>query len=99
MAKLLLERGANIEAKDTWGYSTPLYEGIFFNYLFNLNYLLFLFIASRYGRIGVVKLLVEKGASLKSEDGGEGTAFLDGIFFNYIQSISSIRYRKSVRYT
>ena len=87
VAKLLLERGADIESKDRWG-KTPLIEGIFLKYLFNLNYLSFLFIASRYGHIGVVKLLIEKGAMINSNDGG--IALRDGIFFNYIQSISSI---------
>jgi hypothetical protein len=38
----------------------------------------------------VVKLLIEKGARINSNDGG--IALRDGIFFNYIQSFSSIRY-------
>ena len=48
MVKLLVEKVANIESKDRDGW-TPLIHGIFFNYFFNLNYLLFLFIDSHGG--------------------------------------------------
>ena len=37
-------------------------------------------VASRYGHIEVAKLLVEKGANIKSKDDGGWTPLMSGIF-------------------
>ena len=62
----MVERGADVESKDHNG-KTPLIIGIFLNYVFTFNYFFILFTASR-GRIEVVKLLLERGASVKPID-------------------------------
>jgi ankyrin repeat protein len=84
--KLLVEKDANIKSKDDGGW-TPLMIGICFNHLFNLNYLLFLFKASRNGHIEVAKLLLDRGADIESINVDRGTALNLGICFNYIYSI------------
>ena len=64
------------------------YEWYIFNYLFNLNYLLFLFTASRYGHIEVAKLLLDRGADIESINVDRGTALNWGICFNYLFNLN-----------
>jgi ankyrin repeat protein len=63
VVKLLLENGAKINSNGYSGW-TPLQQGILFILLiyYILNYLLFKLIASRSGKVEVVKVLLEKGA-------------------------------------
>ena len=80
--KLLLEKGANIEAKDSYG-NTPLVWASWSGYIEVVKLLIEkgadievknnygftpLIWASQNGRIEVVKLLVEKGADIEAKD-------------------------------
>ena len=89
VAKELLDAGAVIESKDWYG-KTPLIYGIFCNNLFNLNFILFCFEASANGHIEVAKLLVERGADIKSKDKNGFTSPIYGLFFNYLLNLNHI---------
>ena len=89
VAKELLDAGAVIESKDWYG-KTPLIYGIFCNNLFNLNFILFCFEASANGHIEVAKLLVERGADIKSKDKNGFTSLIYGLFFNYLLNLNHI---------
>ena len=89
VAKELLDAGAVIESKDWYG-KTPLIYGIFCNNLFNLNFILFCFEASANGYIEVAKLLVERGADIKSKDKNGFTSLIYGLFFNYLLNLNHI---------
>ena len=65
MVNELLDRGANIEEKDERGMN-PLIEGIFLQLFNQFKWFIdFLFIASSFSRIEVVKVLLDRGASVK----------------------------------
>ena len=89
VVKLLLERGAIIETEDKDG-CTPLIYGICFNCLLKLNFILFCFKASANGHIEVGKLLVERGADIKSKDKNGFTSLIYGLFFNYLLNLNHI---------
>ena len=80
----MLERGADIQSKDRGG-GTALIWGIFFNYLFNSIKIIFyfLFIASYGGHFDVAKLLIERGADIKSKNTDGQTPLIEGIFRTY----------------
>ncbi len=84
MVKELLDRGANIEEKDDDG-ETPLIKGIFlqfFNYFKWFIY--FWIIASSYGRIEVVKELLNRGANIEEKDNSGQTPLIKGIFLHLL---------------
>jgi ankyrin repeat protein len=62
--------------------------GICFNYLFNINYFLFLFLftASLNGHIEVAKLLLDRGPDIESMNVDEALNL--GICFNYLFNLN-----------
>ena len=82
MAKLLIERGADIESKNMYG-KTPLHWGMFLYIIYSVE-VTFLCKASQEGRIEVAKLLVKRGADVESKTEYGGTPLIIGIFLNYV---------------
>ena len=86
MMKLLLDRGANIESKNQSG-NTPLIEGIFINLLVYSILIIYLFLASSFrGTLEMVKLLLERGASVKPVNYRHSESALHKGIFNKINS-------------
>ncbi len=82
VVKELLNSGANIEEKDNYGY-TPLIWGIFLQLLNHFKWFIyFLFIASFYGQIEVVKELLNRGANIEEKNNYGYTPLNNGIFLN-----------------
>ena len=77
-------KGANVEEKHNDG-ETPLILGIFlqlFNYF--IWFIYFLFIASFYGKIEVVKELLNRGANIEEKDNYGNTPLIKGIFLHLL---------------
>ena len=82
MVKELLNRRADIEAKDNNGYN-PLICGKILKYWFTLNLLLFLFIASLNANVEVVIELLNRNANIEAKSNGGYTALILGRYINY----------------
>ncbi len=84
MVKLLLEKGANIEAKNREGWNS-LMKGKYFKFFILLRLLnLFYFIGAEKRNIELVKLLLENGAHTETRNCNENTALIIGNLLNYL---------------
>ncbi len=82
VVKELLDRGANIEEKNNNG-ETPLIKGVFLQFFNQLKWFIyFLFLASAFGHIEVVKELLNRGANIEEKDKNGETPLIRGVFLN-----------------